>query len=147
MASPRDKSFDIGHPAPDRGNVSGWTLLFALGGGAFAWSAQIAINSAIAGAACAMGAGLSHDIAAPDWAQMLTAIVNLLAMLVALGALALSYMAMRRTQHRAGRAGVIDAGEGRTRFMAIWGIFAGILFTLAIGFNTISVFWRGLCGD
>ena len=147
MASPRDKSFDIGHPAPDRGNVSGWMLLFAIGGGAFAWSAQIAINVSVAGFACAVGAGPGHEVSAAGWVQATTAIVNLVAMSIALGALGLSYLAIRRTHHRDRPTGVIDAGEGRTRFMAIWGIFAGILFTIAIGFNTISVFWRGLCGD
>ena len=40
---------------------------------------------------------------------------------------------------------MMDAGEGRTRFLAIWGIWIGLVFMLAIAFNTISVFWAGLC--
>ena len=44
-----------------------------------------------------------------------------------------------------GSGGVMDADEGRTHFLAIWGIWLGVVFMLAIAFNMISVFWIGPC--
>ena len=43
------------------------------------------------------------------------------------------------------RGGVLKAGEGRAHWMAVGGFFAALLFIFAIGFNTVSVFWGGLC--
>jgi hypothetical protein len=39
----------------------------------------------------------------------------------------------------------MEAGEGRSRFLSVWSIWTGVLFLLAIAFNTLSVFWVGLC--
>jgi hypothetical protein len=39
----------------------------------------------------------------------------------------------------------VDAGEGGTHLLAIWGIWLGVVVMLATPFNTISVFWVGLC--
>jgi hypothetical protein len=74
--------------------------------------------------------------------------VNLAALIGAGLALALGVRNLRRTRHEhdAGSGGVMDAGEGRTRFLSIWGIWIGVLFIVAIAFNTIAVFWIGLCG-
>jgi hypothetical protein len=62
-------------------------------------------------------------------------------------ATALAVRNLRRTgrEHADGSGGMMDAGEGRTRFLAIWGIWIGVVFMLGIAFNTISVFWAGLC--
>jgi hypothetical protein len=74
-------------------------------------------------------------------------LINLGALLAAGLATALAVRILRRTEAEdaGGSGGIMDAGEGRTRFLAIWGIWLGVVFMLAIVFNTISVFWVGLC--
>jgi phosphatidylglycerophosphate synthase len=138
-------SFDIGHPAPDRTQVGGWMLTFALAGGAAAWSLQLCTITALTGAACAMGGAVESGGPVERWGGTAASVVNVVALAVAVAALIVSYLAFRRTGSGSIEQGVVDTGERRTRFMAVWGIFSGILFTLAIGFNTISMFWGGLC--
>ncbi|MBS3647820.1 hypothetical protein KEU06_04145 [Pseudaminobacter sp. 19-2017] len=138
--------FDIGHPAPDRQRVSSWALAVVLAGGATAWGLQICAISALTGAACAMGGEVeSGGASVSDWATTAASFVNLVALAIAVLALIVSYIAFRRTGPGSVEQGVVETGEGRTRFMAVWGIFANILFIVAIGFNTISVLWSGLC--
>jgi hypothetical protein len=73
--------------------------------------------------------------------------VNLAALLGATMMLALSVRNLRHTrqEHADGAGGMTDAGEGRTRFLSIWGIWLGVVFMLAIAFNTIVLFWVELC--
>jgi hypothetical protein len=147
MARDDTARFEIGHPAPDRGRVSAWLLLFAFAGAALAWSLQIGANAAITGIACTGGGG--ERFPTTDWGSgLLVAIgVNLAALVVALAALLAAWSTLRRTHREEGAhsGGVMDAGEGRTRFIAVWGVWASVLFILAIAFNTISVFWGSLC--
>jgi hypothetical protein len=42
---------------------------------------------------------------------------------------------------------LVEAGEGRTRFLAVWGIWTGVWFAIAILFNTIAVFAVPTCGS
>jgi hypothetical protein len=40
---------------------------------------------------------------------------------------------------------MMDVAEDRTRFLAVWGVWLGVAFMVAIAFNTVSMFWVGLC--
>jgi hypothetical protein len=139
--------FDIEHPAPHRERVPLRLLLFGLSGGALAWALQLATNSAIAGVACLAGGGERPWAPRWEWAEPASMAINLGALLLAFLALAVASLSIRKTRHEeAERSGdVMDAGEGRTRFLSVWGIWASLLFILAIGFNTISLLWSGLC--
>lgn len=137
--------FDIGHPAPDRGRVGRTALLLGLGGGALAWSAQLAILTGLGSLACATGDGPQIPVADLEWARTAATATNVAALAAAALSFLLSFRNLSRTRRLAGGGGIIDAGEGRSRFLAVWGIFAGLLFMLAVGFNTISVLWGGLC--
>ena len=143
---PRKDEFDIGHPAPDRGRVDLRLLAFGLVGAPLAWAAQLAINSAIPGIVCVGPTGDTVDAAAAVPAVAMAA-VNFVTLAVGLVALFVSIRSLRRTRgeevDRSG--GVMQAGEGRTRYLAIWGIWTSILFLLVIATHTISFFWSGLC--
>ena len=56
------------------------------------------------------------------------------------------HLGRTRHEHDARSGGGWTPARGRTRFISIWGIWIGVLFLVAIAFNTISVFWIGLCG-
>lgn len=147
MASPESATFNIGHPAPHRGQIGLGSLMMGLMIAPIAWSIQLLVIYGIASYACGpdrpAGAG-AQDLGALVW--VLPA-VNVTALVVAALGIWLSFSHLRRTRgEEAGqRGGMMDAGEGRTRFLAIWGLWIGVLFLLAIAFNTISAFWTGLC--
>ena len=139
MAERNEAQFDIGHPAPDRGRVSLWPVFFGLLAAPVAWSLQLSANATVAGLACLTGAGSFET------ASISIVVVNLVALAIGLSAFGVSIACLRRTRHLDHTGGVMEAGEGRSRFLSVWGIWTSVLFLLAIGANTISVFWRGLC--
>jgi hypothetical protein len=42
---------------------------------------------------------------------------------------------------------MVAAGEGRTRFLALWGLLTSVGFACAIGFSLIGLFTVPLCGS
>jgi uncharacterized membrane protein YbhN (UPF0104 family) len=134
------------HPAPHRHRASPGLLLFAISGAGIAWLAQLIIDYALAAHRC-----YPHDVPATggiaDWLRVTLAGLNIAAVIVALAA----GLAARRIwlQTRGEREGasdeLIDAGEGRTRFVAMCGQLAAIGFLVAIAFDTIAVFSVPTC--
>lgn len=148
MADQDRATFDVGHPAPARGRINLWSLFFGLGGAPLAWALQLLAISSIATVACAVGDGPTRLPPDAAWATPALIAVNLAALAVAALAIAVAYVTFARTSDEAAdtTGGIMEAGEGRSRFLSVWGIWTGILFILAIAFNTLSVFWVGLCG-
>ncbi|MCB8837143.1 hypothetical protein [Aurantimonas sp. VKM B-3413] len=140
--------FDIGHPAPDRERTSGGLLLAGFAGGPVAWSLQLLAGAAISGAVCIGGDGARLGTSEAGWAPFVIVAVNVAAIVIGLASLMISYRGFSRTgRGEPGSAGgVMEAGEGRTRFLSIWAIWTSILFILAILFNAIAFFWTSLCG-
>jgi hypothetical protein len=140
MAASNDHaSFDIGHPAPDRARVGTGLLVLCLLAAPALWSLQHLVLYGFASLYCSSAAGAG-------WIHWLLPAVNLAALIAAALATFLAYRNLRLTRREHGASGgMMDAGEGRTRFLSIWGIWLGATFMLAIAFNTIVVFWVGLC--
>jgi hypothetical protein len=140
MAARNEAGFDIGHPAPDRGRVALSLLMLGLFGAPAVWSLQLLLVYSFSSNGCLPGT------AGYGWLEWLLPLVNLAALLLAGLAMLVAYRNLRRTgREHGGSGGVLDAGEGRTRFLSIWGIWMGVVFMLAIAFNTLAVFWGGLC--
>ena len=137
--------FEIGHPAPHRARARTGPLLFALGGAALGWALQFAIAASSSGLACREADGARLPEA--GWAGALMFGADILALALGLAALGLALAARRRTRAETHpRAGdLMDAGEGRTRFLAVWGIWGGALFLLAIAVNAALAHWGMLC--
>ena len=147
MAASDHAAFDIGHPSPGRGEIGVGSLLLGLFGGPVAWAIQLVAIYSLASYACDPARLQPGPMPAADRLWWLLPLVNAAALLTAALATALSVRHLRRTrrEHAGHSSDLLEAGEGRTRFLSIWGIWAGALFLLAIAFNTISVFWVGLC--
>jgi len=147
MAKEEHATFDIGHPAPARERIGLGVLFFGLGGAPLAWAVQLVAIASIANVACVAGDGPKAAPPGAPWADVALIAVNLAALVAAAVALAVAYRNLDRTGHELAHnpAGLMEAGEGRSRFLSVWGIWTGILFVLAIAFNTLSVFWAGLC--
>jgi len=140
--------FDIGDPAPDRGKVSAFVLLATFSAGPIVWSLQLFFGSAASGVACIGGDGQKLDAASFAWATPAMVGVTVVALLVSLAALAVSFVFLRRTgeQEDSNEESVMEAGEGRTRFIVIWSIWSNALFAVAIAVNLAVFLWGGLCG-
>lgn len=147
MANTEPTGLSIGHPAPDRDRVSAGALAFALVAPGLAWSLQLSAGAALGRIACVGGDGAAPRFAGVAGLQVAVIPVNLVALAVAVAGLIVGWLAFSHTRVQSGgeTEGLLDAGEGRSRFLAVWAIFAGVLFALSIAFNTIGVLWRGLC--
>ena len=147
MATQRGAEFDIGHPAPDRGRIGLGLLMFALFGAPVAWMVQLVAGSSVAGLACLSPRGTALETSPVDWGDPVMIAVNVAALVIAGLALAASFVILRRTgrESEGGHDTVMDAGEGRSPYMGVWSVWTSLLFILAIAFNSISIFWSGLC--
>lgn len=132
--TPRTDTAGSAHPAPHRERASWAALTYALVGAPAAWFVHLLVNYGLADRACAAQAGLS--------ARGAVMLVDLLALAVAAGAGVVAYGLFHRTRaEKEGSAHVlVEAGEGRTRFLAICGLLASALFLIAIVFDLTGPF-------
>ena len=147
MAALDDTGFDVGHPAPHRDRVRQHLLALSLLMAPLAWSAQLLLSYGFASYACGFGRLQPSGAPAADWLQWVLPLANVAGLLAAALAIGLSFASLRRTgeEHEDQSGSMLDAGEGRTRFLALWGLGMGVVFLLAIAFNTLAVYWSGLC--
>lgn len=139
-------TFDVGHPAPGKRRVGALMLWACFLAGPLMWSLQLGANSSIAGLSCIARDGTNLDTSLHFWSQPTIIFFNIVALAVSVLALLLSLWNLRRGQQAAREAGAeMKADRGRARFMALWGIWTSVLFLFAIAFNTVAVFYGGLC--
>jgi hypothetical protein len=130
------------HPSPYRDRVSLALLLFGVFAGPVAWSGQFAANYILAVDPCFLTRVVNTEPVLrgrSDWLAIL--IVNLVAALLAIAGGIISLRIWRISRHeQPGTASeAVETGEGRTRFLAIWGIMTGFGFLAAILFDTVGV--------
>ncbi|MBN8911527.1 MAG: hypothetical protein J0H65_05590 [Rhizobiales bacterium] len=127
------------HPAPHRERASAVALAYALGGAPGAWLLHLLVNYGMADRACASHAALSA------WSAVV--LVDVVAITIATGAAAVSYELFRRTrtEKEGGVQVLVEAGEGRTRFLAVCGLLASGLFLIAIAFDLAGPFMGLSC--
>ena len=141
--------YPIEHPAPFAGAVPKWLLFTALLASPIAWFVQLCAGYGLTSAACfprqyPVADGLSLSPAA--WPGSFA--LNIGCLVVAVAATLLSVWVWLRVRHEVSSSfGLIEAGEGRTRYLAVWGIWTGVWFALDILFATIGMLEVGLCGN
>jgi hypothetical protein len=143
------------HPAPARDQVPLAMLFIGLAAAPLVWSIHLLANYAISSEACYPGAAprlgappgagkIWFTLLAIDWAAI---IVSALA-----GYLAYRSWRMSRRESSASAAQgtrhseLVEIGEGRTRFLALWGTLISVLFLLAILFDVVGLFTVPFCG-
>jgi hypothetical protein len=137
-AAPQDMSR---HPAPHADRVKMGEIFFGVLGGPLAWYLQLCAGYALASTPCFRD---GVRIAAPPpvlqwtWPAMIVAMLAGIA--IALLALAVSWLAFRRTQQEAagGSAHLLEVGAGRTRFLALWGVLLGSAFAVATAITALA---------
>jgi hypothetical protein len=143
-------AYGVMPPAPHSERVSAALLFGALLAPPLAWGVQLIVNYGLASHACFPG-DMPRTSLAPGWEWVAPAIIalNLASLAIAAAASVVSLSIWRRTREEAagGHASALDIGQGRTRFLAIWGMWSGVWFALQILFGTIAAFWTPACGS
>jgi len=137
----RPQTLNVGHPAPARHAAHPLKLLFALCGGPAGWLGQLLLGFASTSYFCRPGG------VAPPWLSAAIIAANLTGVAVAMVGLAVGLMLVRRTrhEHHGQPGGMLDAGEGRTRFLATWGCLVSAVFIAATLANSLSLWLVPLC--
>ena len=133
------------HPAPAVRAATPAALWFGLFGAPVAWSLQLLASYALVAHGCY-----------PDAEPMTMPVVPCLRTLVlGTGAAALAvallaggsaWRSWRTTQHEGRQEALLEAGEGRTRFMALAGMLLSAVFVLGIVMNVVPVLLLRPCG-
>jgi hypothetical protein len=137
------------HPAPHRHRAGTLALAFGLLGGPVAWFAQLCAGSALSDWPCFPGD--QHRVApvsGSGWTTGAIGAMSLAAFAVAICAMLVSLHLLRRTadEARGGHGHLLEAGTGRTRFLALWGALAGAAFAVATAFTAVGYFTLPRCG-
>jgi hypothetical protein len=136
------------HPAPHRHRVSASLMLFAVTGAGAAWLIQLIVDYGLAAHRCfpADMPVLSPSVPG-GWSYPFLLVLNLLAIVTAVAAGIAARRIWHRTkeEHGGSTRHLLAAGEGRTRFLAMWGQLAGLGFLVAILFDTVAIYMGPRC--
>lgn len=138
---------DAAHPSPHRARVSLSLLLFGVMAAPGFWIAQIVFGYAASAILCYPdGHPLYSPPDAPAVAAGLFAFDIAAAVIAVAGGIAALLCWRRVSEEKPGGPDhAIEIGEGRARFMAVWGIFSSLWFFAAIVFNAIATQVVPLC--
>ncbi|MCP8937443.1 hypothetical protein NK718_02860 [Alsobacter sp. SYSU M60028] len=139
----------VRHPSPHRGEVSGLAIAFAILAAPAVWALQVLLNYGLSSMACfprdyprtVLPAGWS-------WLPTLLAASTAVALVIAVAAAWAGYRSWRRTREEADgeHRRLLEVGEGRSRFLAAWGLWIGVLFAVAILFDAVGLALVTSCG-
>ena len=144
------------HPAPARHQAPLSVLWFGFLGAPAAWSVQMVVNLAVAAHACYPRLTPLQSPAVAGLRGIAFG-VSLAALIVCLASTAVAWRTWWRTrdehQARSGRAqehnpgtALAETGEGRTRFMALSGVLASIMFLIGTIVSLATILLVSPCG-
>ena len=134
------------HPAPHRDKVSFWALMFGCCAAPIFWLGQLTLGYWISAQVCY---GSDHPTVtdAPGTLYSALIVFDAVAIVFAILGGIVSWMSWNATQDekKGGAHEALHTGEGRARFMALWGIMSSLWFLGAIVFGTIGSMVVPLC--
>jgi hypothetical protein len=136
------------HPAPHRERVGLLALTFPVLAPPLAWSAHLIVNFAFSSHACYPdGAPLQSPAPGFGWLWSLLLLIDLAGIIVGLAGALIAWRNWRLTAEELAETGppLAEIGEGRTRFLAIWGLLIGIGFSVATVFDFVGVWVLPIC--
>ena len=144
------------HPAPARGQVPLSALWFGFAGAPAAWSVQTLVNLSLSAHSCFPRL---TPLASPTTGGLrgIEFGVSLAALAVCIAATSVAWRTWWRTrdEHQQGTgrgrehqpgAALLETGEGRTRFMALAGVLASVMFLAVTAANAAAIFLVSPCG-
>jgi hypothetical protein len=143
MSDTHQSGLAVGHPSPARHRASRFVLALALGGPPAAWLAQLLLAFAPTSYFC----WFAIPATPPAWLGPLIVTCNLVAIAIAVAAFAGAMQIIRQigAEHGDSAGGLLEVGEGRTRFLAIWAAFTAVVFAVAIVANTLALHLVSSC--
>lgn len=150
MAKPIMESYGVEPPSPQRHLVSDAAVFSALLAPPLAWSLQLLLNYGLASHAC-FPSQAPKEFLASGWAWLSWGLIaiGVVALAISVAATVASFFLWRRTRTEAAgdHAHLIEAGQGRTRFFTIWGVWSGVWFILQILFGLVAAIGAPGCGS
>lgn len=129
---------ETAHPAPHHHRAGLAALLFGAGAAPLFWLGQVMLGYGVSAWVCYPG---DHPAAAPA-APLAAALMafNAVALAGCLAGGAVSWWCWRQTrgEKEGGHRHALHIGEGRARFMALWGMMSSLWFFFAVLFNIIA---------
>jgi hypothetical protein len=111
-------------------------------GGPVAWFIQLVVDFGLTSDTC-FPRGIPRGSVLPGWGRIHLALllINIAALIIALVAATVAWRSWRATrrEHPGTSDELLEAGEGRTRFLAAWGLITGLGFFGAILFALIAL--------
>lgn len=138
------------HPAPHRARARPMYLLAGLIAAPLAWIVQICTCEALASQACFP---MRHPLSEPALGSLLhlIAAVSGVCFVVSSAGMAAAWASWRTTRRERaadagnGARGLLDAGEGRTRFLALVGVMGSSVFMLGLLLTAMAAFVVSPC--
>lgn len=123
------------HPTPvsPRRTALSAVIVFALIAGPLAWFAQVCVGYALSTWPCYPN---DRPMVAPlsgyEWTSLTLKLLHVIVIALALVAFIAGWISLRRTRAEAGgdELHLMEVGNGRTRFLALWGMLLGAAFTV-----------------
>lgn len=139
---------DSAHPAPHRHRVRLIWLLLAIFAPPAAWSVHLIVNYASASRSCYPD-GSPQSAPTAHWLWLCLILVDVVSLAISAGAAVLAYRSWHiSAEEMAGHTSspMLETGEGRTRFLAIWGLLIGAGFFVAVIFDFVGLWILPICG-
>ena len=142
MANDQQPGSTAAHPAPHRNKVSLGLLWFGLCGAPLAWIGLEMFSYVLSMGVCT---AQSDAHTGATWGAMLAA--SIIAGLIALASIVVAVNNWRKTRHESqGSAhNLLEVGEGRTRFLAMFGLLTSAGFIVAFIFSATTLLVIPLC--
>lgn len=123
--------------APETRNVSFLALLYGCTAAPLFWTGQLMLGFSVSAHACFPG---DHPVSLASTGSLSTAIVvfDAVVLLACASGGLMSWTAWRRVRQPGGHRHTLHTGEGRNRFLAMWGMLSSLWFFGAVLFNTIA---------
>jgi hypothetical protein len=129
------------HPAPHRRRISLWALSIGLVLAPALWAFELTSKYAVTSVACyGSDVAQAHPVPAFGWVWPYLVAIDVVTLAVAAIGGWLSYQAWIEVRHEVeGHAEhLAEVGEGRTRFLAFWGMLVSMLVGAAVIFSFIA---------
>jgi hypothetical protein len=137
---------DASHPSPHRARVSFAALMFGMTAAPIFWLGQLMLGYVISAIACY---GSDHPTTIASGVAMHSALYAFDAIAIAAalagGIVSFSSWHAVKAEKEGGHHRAVDVGEGRARFMALWGVFSSLCFLIGIVFASIGSLEAPLC--
>ncbi|HVW73170.1 MAG TPA: hypothetical protein VHC39_06000 [Rhizomicrobium sp.] len=134
-------------PAPETRRPSFWWLMVGNCAAPIFWIGQLVLGYGVTSLVCYPGD--TPRMAAPGSLLAVLIVFDGIALAAAVAGGAISLAAWRRSRDEGegGIAHTLHVAQGRTRFLALWGMLSSLWFFFAILFNTIASVLAPLCGE